>query len=273
MNKMVKTISALAIASAFTLSCSDGGGDDSSSGSVSGPTTETYKMASIYNDYFIYDEGDDYRCTEDGLKAEKQYIRINYSIDNKVLTIKSNEDDDALRFNGVQNTLEGTWARARGKTPFGKGCSSNLYEDSEDSYYWYCDLDDDITKMVITNETIAITRDICYTDELGDWGGWTTKATDCNNTEIRKGNDVIKYNIKLGNNSVKETYTYNGKSCERSWSEPSVSQREKACKDAVEKAAEEGGDYYDYYSDILEGESWEKYEKCLKDNNFPEDFR
>ncbi|MDR3000897.1 MAG: hypothetical protein LBU89_06495 [Fibromonadaceae bacterium] len=254
-------VAAISIAMALTFSCSDGNGGDSSSG---GTFTESLAIKEITDDSFTYVAYENYDCRSNGtLQKYEETETAVYSINNGVLAIKWRErssDAPEFNFNGNSGSLIGTWTRNKNK-------AAHCYEEYG---YTECHYGYDITKAVFTQKNVSITRDFCWTDEIRDGqvdGDWTVKVIDCSNIELRKGNDVVKYNLKVNSNSEKWTVTYNGKSCEISLSEPSRTSKENACKEAVEK----GGHYYDeYYSELLYGSEIEKFEKCMMDNNFPE---
>ncbi|MDR3002282.1 MAG: hypothetical protein LBU89_13605 [Fibromonadaceae bacterium] len=258
-------VAAISIAMTLTFSCSDGNGGDSSSGDT---FTESLAIKEINDNSFTYVSYEEYDCRSNGTLEKYEGIReAAYSINNGVLTIKWRERSDApeFNFNGNSSSLIGTWTRSKNK-------AAHCYED--DYYNDYgCHYGYDFTKAVFTQNKVSITRDFCWTDEEEDGKvnsiGWATKVIDCNTVEQKKGNDVVKLNIKFSNNSMKWTATYNGKSCEASRSEPSVSDMEKACKEAVEKG---GHDYDEYYWDLLYGDSWEKFETCMIDKGFPKDL-
>ncbi|MDR2580844.1 MAG: hypothetical protein LBC85_07625 [Fibromonadaceae bacterium] len=269
MNRVKTTLLAagLSLAMAFTLSCSDGGGDGGGGGS--GTFTEVFAIKEITSDSFTYVEEESYDCQSDGTLKKREYTeKGTYSIAGNVLTLKWEDWSDAAEynFNGNSSGLIGTWTRNKNK-------AANCREDEDYDRVW-CDYLYDVTKAVFTQNSISITADICWTDQFKDGNvrrGWTVKVIDCNNFEERKGNETVKTNFKFSGNSAKLTYTYNGKSCERSWSEPSLAARQKACADAVKQAAADGGYYEDYYEDILYSRD-KNFEKCLTDNNFPEDL-
>jgi hypothetical protein len=249
----------------FTLSCSDG--NDGGGGSSSGETfTESFAIKEITDDSFTYVEYEDWECMSDGkLEKDEKTRDATYSINNGVLTLKwSKWSDTEYDFNGKSSELIGTWTRNKDK-------KAHCQKD-EDGYI-ECDYGYDVTKAVFTQNSVSITRDFCWTDEVNNGHvnsrGWTEKVIDCSTAELRKGNEVVKYNIKGSGNSEKWTLTYKGKSCEASWSEPSKSSMEEACEEAVKMAEEEGGSHWNYYEEILYGASEMNFIKCLKDNNFP----
>jgi hypothetical protein len=281
-------VAAISIAMALTISCSSDDGDDSSTSSSSGTDgnsssgteggdsngdtfTESLAIKEVTNNSFTYVGSEGYDCQSNGTLEKYEYTETAaYSINNGVLAIKWDiwREAPEFNFNGNSSSLIGTWTRNKNKAAH---CKEQYYRGEYEGFY--CDENYDITKAVFTQNNVSITYDFCWTDEIKDgdvdWRGWTAKVIDCSNAERRKGNDVVRYNIKVSEKSGKWTLTYNGKSCERSWSEPSVSDMEKACKEAVEK----GGHYYqDYYEDLLYFSEEKKLEECMKDKGFPEDL-
>jgi hypothetical protein len=299
-------VAAISIAMALTVSCSSDDGDDLDTSSNSGPDgnssssvegtssssgtdgnsssgteggnsngdtfTESLAIKEITDDSFTYVSYEGYDCQSNGtLEKYEDTEMATYSINNGVLTIKWEGWSEAPEFNfsGNSSSLIGTWTRNKNKAAH---CKERYYYNEYDGFW--CDHGYDITKAVFTQNNVSITQDFCWTDEEKDGRvdsrGWTIRVIDCNTIEQKKGNDVVKINIKFSNNSIKWTTTYNGKSCELSRSEPSVSDMEKACKEAVEIDGQYH--YSEYYWKLLYGSEEEKFEKCLINNNFPEEL-
>lgn len=282
---MKKIILTASIAAALTLSCalpdeseddsssssgnksssSDDGGDDNG-GSTSG-TTKTYVLSELGEDSFTFSVPyENVYCEEEGiLETENDsYDRtIYYSIDDKILTWEpeSNEyGSDTLLFKGTSSEPTGTWTRAK---------SSCLHTD-EDGTWAYCKEDYDITKVVFTSTTVAITNNYCSTDQFingeVDGEGWKVKIVDCNTREYSKGSNKITW--KKTNTS--EEVKYNNSTCK--YSEPSKAKKQTACREAWALYIAYGEDSYmnwvDYYYNLLEGDGF--YE-CLE-NILPEDW-
>ncbi|GBU26220.1 hypothetical protein R83H12_02914 [Fibrobacteria bacterium R8-3-H12] len=288
---MNKIILMAAIAAALTLSCNlpkdeedDGetnGGVDGSSGSNNkgsssskgGGTTETHDLVDLDDDYFSYlVKGTNDQCEEGGVLESIEWSYENtvyYSIDNNILTLKDNySDEDTLLFKGTSNDLIGTWTRTKDKAASCKEktqrwCREYDYEtnqclDYEEETYYSCKENYDITKAVIAETTVQVTRDECRTDEIVNGSSfegtdWKEKAIDCNTVEIYKGSEKITWR----ETRTSEEISYKGKSCKYS---PSKSQKEAACREAWNKYHQTEEYWEDYYWDIL----YEDYSDCLK---------
>jgi len=282
--KIILTASIAAVLT-LTLSCSNGG-DEESSGN-SGPNTKVYTLKNKTATQFTYVEVyTDYECREGGvLKTEEDTDEetINYSIKNNIMTWQnrwSHSDDDTLHLKGTSNELTGTWTRTKNKAASCKlqtesYCNDWDYDDDvcvsyEEEIYYSCKEDYDITEAVFTDKTVKITRDVCGTDymQVGeDWrggdAGWKRRPINCDTYEVYKGSE--KVTVKENRNSIE--VSYNGKSCKMS--EYSKSQRESACKEAWKKHQGED-DWDDYYYDILR-ETRKSFYDCLQ-NSMPKGF-
>jgi len=227
---------------------SSSGGENPSSSSrggsnSSGGTTETYVLLNndIDGEYFTYLIPDYYESCEAGTyKTEPGEVDQYYSIDDKTMTWSL--WSDTLLFKGTSDDLIGTWTR--------KKSVCELDEDYD--YDMYCKEGYDITKAVLTETTVAITRDVCPTDYEIDGSsfveGWQLKVKDCNTLEISKGSDKITV---IQSNDGGEKTTYNGNSCSL---ELTKAKKQAACV----KAWNEWMD--DDYEWVLEND----YAVCLK---------
>jgi len=265
MNKF-KILMMVSIIAALTLSCqpvkddepdddvvggsSSGGnsGGGSSSGSNSG-TTYNLVDSGVDGDgdaYFAYSVPGGWELCEEGVYSPEDYEHtIYYSIDNKKMTWGL-DPDYSIQFSGTSNELIGTWTRTKSKCEL------------VDDYYYgesmmYCRPNYDVTKAVFTDATVAITRQICPTDDNVDGSspadGWTLKVKDCNTLEVSNGSDKIA--VTQSNDGGEKT-TYKGKSCELSVTK---AKKQAACKTAWEEW--EDGDYMWIlnrdYNECLEG--------------------
>ena len=261
MNKIILT-AAIASALALTLSCSNGGDDDS------GGSGEVFTLTEKKSDRFTYEEVyEEENCASGGTLKTEKYVderTVRYSIKNNVMTWESRRSDDTLKFKGSSNELIGTWTRTKNKAA---SCElQTSYYDGES--YYECKEGYDITKAVFTETTVAITRDICETDEIvsgSPWRrgdeGWKMRPINCDSYEIYKGAKVVT--VKENGHNVE--VSSGGKTCKMS--EPSKSQKQAACKEAWNKSKSE---YEHYYWEILE-ELEENFFDCLK-QKMPEGF-
>jgi len=153
-----------------------------------------------------------------------------------------------------------------------------LKYETEDPYYT-CKNGYDITKAVITENTISITRDVCNTDEIKNgeeyFFGWRERVVDCDTYEIYKENDIIT--MKESENG--QEISYKGKSCKASYNydNPFKSQTKvaAACSQAWNNRKDEDlwiQDFYDTVYDDLDKE-WDRvsasYQACVKTLNLP----
>jgi len=266
MNKL-KLILTASIATALTISCSDGEG-----GSTNGISdTEVFTLKSKNADSFTFVEDELwYECTNGGILKQMNdtYERtMNYSIKNTTMTLKQQwgNENDTLNFKGTSNNLIGTWTRTKNKDA---SCGYE-YDNYDNEYYYECKEGWDITKVVITEKNVSVTYDICYTDELNtmqDRNGWKQRVVDCNTYEIYKGSDKITVKLTIKTNEYSQEISYKGKSCKYSEHDYSKSERESACKEAWNKYKDDN-DWEDYYYDILRknrNENRKDYEDCMK---------
>jgi len=257
--KLPLLAASISFAVAFTLSCS---GDDGDGG---GYFVESYPVVAITSDYIIVKETyTDYECKATGLEMEtNEYTnRFYYSIENKVLTLDFY--DNYVKFNGKTDTIIGTWTRNKNKA---EHCRDHYYYDEYEGYW--CDEYYDVTKLDISAQTVKVTRDFCFTDEMkiGEdfWhnGYKITNIDGCSNMTLSKGGNSIK--ISISESAMR--YTYNGKSCEQK--EESKDERTRACNKAISDCS---GNSYRYcieeaYYDYLDMPLYE----CFR-TNFPSDF-
>jgi len=250
----------------------------SSNGGSNPGTPDTYTLVSYNSNSFTYN-GERYRCTDINggtLTGDNETMgySLYYSNGNYILVL--GEKGDTIHFKGTSSNLMGTWTRTKDKNASCKlytwtscidydrdKCECREYKEysSFDCKYHY-----DYTKLVFTQNTVAITRDYCRTDtmineEVRD-NGWKYKIINCDTYEMSKGAEKVTIISKEGTNWETWEGTYNGKTCK--FSTPSVSQRAKACSDAW-KAGNSGSKLEDAYYDILVKDMY----KCLVDNNFP----
>jgi len=146
----------------------------------------------------------------------------------------------------------------------------------EEGPFYQCKYNYDITKAVITENTVSITRDVYYTNDVDESEefatGWKERVIDCNTFEIYKGDDIITVKNGLDNSEI----IYKGKSCKSpSYDDPSKSQSKAAaaCSQAWNTYNE---DFWQYYYEILNNEyekeserAYASYETCLKGLNLP----
>ncbi|MCL1957612.1 MAG: hypothetical protein FWF63_09840 [Fibromonadales bacterium] len=260
MNKFKAILAATSIAAVLTLSCtgeepededlSSSSGNELSSGGSSGsgsstggtPTGTTYALIdrgidSDEDAYFEYSipDSDEY-CEEGRYVTEPMERRRYYSINNKTMIwgLESTfEDGDSLMFKGTSDTLIGTWTRTRNKAA-SCGLEYNYYYGD---YYYKCKPDHDITKVVLTDSTVAITRDLCPTDILENGRtvvtNWKINIVNCNTFEYSNGSaDKITLTVNAIEHIDRGSkVTYKGKSCERQV--PTKAQKQTFCRDAL----------------------------------------
>jgi hypothetical protein len=241
------------------------GGNSSSSGSTNNngysfSDTDVYVLVNYDGDSFTY-ATDEYGCANGGILKKSSYnntmyYSINYSINNNILAlIKYNGiTRDTIDFKGTSNNIIGTWTRTKNKD---------------------CKDDWGITKLVFTQDTVAITY--CYTDM--HWNGeehknseypnsvWKYNIIDCDTYELLKGTEKVRIKRKRKSDNYIEA-TYNGKTCTYSNLNYSVPQRVKACSDAWREVQIQGGYLADYYSDFLLKDMREYWRECTE--NFPD---
>jgi len=135
---------------------------------------------------------------------------------------------------------------------------SNCLKHDEVSYN-HCKDGYDITKAVVTEENISITRNACPNDVYVNGNdirnGWKIKVVDCNTYEISKGSDKIT----VKQDGEAETYTYKSKSCK--YDAPSKDEKAAACASAWDRYQDED------YMWILR----QDFNDCLNDL-LPEDY-
>jgi len=149
----------------------------------------------------------------------------------------------------------------------------------ESEPYYTCKEGYDITKAVITENTVSITRETCTTEDITEgqeFKGWKYRVIDCNTYELYKGND--KVTIKYKENGTDEI-SYKGKTeiCDPNcnYDDPyeSESKVQAACTEASNKYNISGDmtEFYDsFYAILYEGESgscdkiYEAYAACQK---------
>jgi hypothetical protein len=263
-----------------------GSQSSSSSGGNNNPgTSDSYILVSYNSNSFTYipEEREHYRCIDGGtLEKETNYrenttmsYSMNYSNGNHILVLGSY--GDTLHFKGTSANLIGTWTRTKDKNA---SCELNTWtscidfdrdkcecKQYKENSYIKCKNDYDITKLVFTQNAVAITRDRCRADEMIDGevrNGWRYKIIGCDTYEMSKGTEKVTVTHRKTN--LEETWegTYNGKTCKLS--DPPISQKAKACSDAW-KDGHTGGKLEDAYYDLLEKDM----DKCLIDNNFPKE--
>ncbi|MDR3001959.1 MAG: hypothetical protein LBU89_11935 [Fibromonadaceae bacterium] len=238
-----------------------------------------YTLKDVEENSFIFVTKEDYYyCEESGLEVEEDIYeeQAEYSIDNRVLTVRWDEwSDTEYNFNGNQNVLTGTWTRNKNKDAHCK----EVYDRYDDEYYTECSDYYEVTKAVFTPNTLTLTYDFCIADEIRsnrEYRGWAIKAVDCKTLEYSKGTQKMTLTfINPGSYGADQKATYNGKTCFWSREHPH-SDRTSACQKAnikfqQEKTKNNNLSYWcreSYYYDFLE----EDFEKCLKNNGFPEDF-
>ncbi|MCL2282201.1 MAG: hypothetical protein FWC26_02675 [Fibromonadales bacterium] len=237
---------AICVASFSFFSCSDGG----DGGSTGSKITEVYKVKEMSSNYlYVIETYNSERCSENGFKdTTREYtFSMNYSIDNKVLSLWEYSEDEMVKFNGTSNEIIGTWTRNKNLS---LSCR-NHYDDDEYDGYW-CDDYYDVVKLVVSEKEVAMTRDVCRADETKDGEevrGWKIKTLGCDSYELSKGNDKIKLTQTMSSAKV----TYNGKSC--SAKEPTHSEKVTACNKAIA-----------YCKSLEDKDSW-----CIEDSYY--DFR
>jgi|GEM_PF-5265140 len=252
----------LCVAFVSFLSCSD---SDSDSSSSSGPRTQHYTVTDITSDYIRISIPDEWgECKSDGFKTESWTRTINYSIDNGVMSANFGYGDKTIDFNGNSNDVKGTWTRNKNKS---ESCG-DIY--GYGSYY--CIEGFDIVKLDISQTQIAVTQDICLTDEMEDGrvrDGWTYRISDCNSYTISKGSHTIKVYEDYKNNIESWTFTYNGKTC--SGKSSSLNERRAACNSAIATCASSSDSYCieDAFYDIIE--NYADFDSCMQ-RNMPEEF-
>jgi len=254
MNKTKTLLAAtLALALAFTLSCSS---DDDDGGSSDG-RTYTFSLKNVTESSFTTVE-EDLECKENGQLEKDNYEQtVSYSIEGKTLSFWM------LEFSGNSSSLTGTWTRE----PFSATC--------ENDYNYYCEDYNGVSKAVFTQNTLTITECIGKVGEekVEEEDGVTIKRKiiDCGTREYTytKGNETVKRVRYYGAIPYRQVYTYNGKSC--TYVTPSESQMRTACTQAYNKVKQEnpgysGNDYLveDEYYNILEKDFY----NCLK-SSFP----
>jgi hypothetical protein len=286
---LILLTASLLLALTFTISCSENGEDgDPSSSSVndvngessssiianggnnfeSDLLTESYALRNVTDDSFEYvEEYEDYRCIEGGnivKETEENFWKVNYSISNNVLTWE-NRWDDVLHFAGTSNNLTGTWTRTKNKS------TSCELVTLEDEIYWKCKEGWEIVKAEFTTSTVKITSDVCLTEEVDgeEYKGWKYKAIDCNTLELSKGAEKVTERMILSGNYVSSlSFTYNGETC--TYKEPTLSQRQNACRDAWNAIQAE--DIDSYYLEVLYRyllEDSDDFGECFERNGFP----
>jgi len=254
MLKIILTASIAAVLT-LTLSCSSGGGGGDPSGSNS--KTEVHTLIDKDDEQFQYAEVTTYDVCNSGVFNTGSTIfeyTVSYLIENNIMIWqyeRTNYDTDTLHLKGKSNELTGTWTRTKN---IATSC------EPKDNDWATCKRGYNITKAVFTATTVAITRDICITDELQDgqlWddgdAGWKMKAIDCDTYEVYK--ETKKVTVK--ENEKGREFSYNGNSCK--WSEPTKAQKQAACKEAGDNHGEE--DEYRYYWNILHKDFYD----CLKE--------
>jgi hypothetical protein len=278
------------------------GGKSSNSGNPGTP--DSYTLVSYNSNSFTYNwDSESYRCIDlNGGTLEKEtydfteamgysmyYSNGNYILVlgrcnswssgmNGIMNCTGFSDTDTIHFKGTSSNLIGTWTRTKDKAASCKMKTERYCKDydsdkceckeyKEESWmdckeYW------DYTKLVFTQNTVAITRDYCRTDGMIDEevrdNGWRYKITGCDTYEMSKGTEKVTVRINKGTNWESWEGTYKGKTCKLT--ETSVSQRAKACSDAW-KTGVSGSELEEAYYDLLDKERF----KCLVDNNFPEE--
>lgn len=278
-------------------SSSSFGGNSSSSSPVnnngsSSSGADVYELVNYDGNSFTFIANEEYECVDGGIlrknfETKTMDYSIYYSANNNIFALS---EKDTINFSGTSNNIIGTWIRTKNKAAsceyktgrycidydcidYGDKCECREYKEES----WYeCKEGWDITKLVFTQNTFAITQDYCYTDKLLNGtersDGWKYNIINCNTYELSKGTEKVRIKItgtKM-NRSQSMEVTYNGKTCE--WSEVySVSQREKACSDAWKKIQTQGGSKYDYeledyYHDFLRKDK-EDFKECTE--NFP----
>jgi len=235
------------LALAFTLSCSDDDGGDSSVG-VSEGFSKTYTIENITPSQFTI-VGMYYECRENGiLETIPNNHTMNYSINGNTLSI------GVVKFNGNSTSLTGTWIKENSVS-----CDHDPYNSLDWDNQIICDFfEDEVSKAVFTQNTLTLFNG-CSMWGKGVGQQFTTeqgaviKVIDCATATETKGTETITITITMEQNETKITATYNGRTCvfEQRYSE---TERRTACTQAHNKVTAEGGDIDDYYSDILHKE-------------------
>jgi hypothetical protein len=294
--KTLALAASLSLTAAFTLSCSSDDGEEGGGGGgvTVGPSTQVFNVKNIESDYIVINDPNrvSYECsTENGFKTKANEDYIYYSIDNKVLTLWND-----IELNGTTDTIIGTWNRSINKAA---SCKDHYYEEEYEGYW--CDSGYDITQLVVTDQNVSVTRNICPTDEIKngeDWGnGYIARVKNCTDYTISKGSTTIS--VHFTESLIK--ITYNGKSCQRDFSggyggsgggssydfyvelsydgNPpsgfSVNNLQAACNKAISDCQNNGdcsGDaYWDYFDNIFDDDD-DALEKCIEGLNLPSDF-
>jgi hypothetical protein len=248
----------------------NGGGGSGPGYSVGGSTpgggkivTEVYAIKEIRPDFIIV-EYPDYECTEEGLKerASSWLMRgFYYSVNNNVLTFGRSGSN--VKFNGTSNDIIGTWTRSKNKAAHCK----DYYDEYDDEYDYECEDGYDITKFVVTAQTVTATRDMCPTDIFKNGenkDGYTIRVTNCFTATISNGVNTLKMEFDL--NKMSQKVTYNGKSCETKL-RPTEAERRTACNKAINSCRNNSSSdcLIDAYHDNLDNSA------CYDNLNWPSD--
>jgi len=248
---------AFCAASFSFLSCSDG--DDGGSGNGR-EITETLAMQDVTANSFVVVETW-YECYYEAWQNQGQLTEnidrstINYTIENKVLELSGGGYFyEPVRFNGTSTSLlNSTWTRTAGL----------CVPDYASSIY--CD-NDEITKVVFTNNSIKITGDVCPTrglegeaEHIKDEYDATLIVSDCNTHSVSTGSNKITVTVTVtGPDSRSMKAVYNNKTtCSQSLKSATKAERQTACKNAYNQAVADGGDVYDmdeYYYRAIRGD-------------------